>query len=129
MKVLVVDDSRLARASIIKTLEGAFENIEEIIQGTNGQEALDLYKSCSPQIVFLDLTMPVMDGFEALRKIKSYDDKAHVIIVSADIQEKAVSQVMHDGAIMHVQKPINSTKMQEIIEMVSFLSKVESPHE
>ncbi|MDF1880711.1 response regulator [Sulfurimonas sp. MAG313] len=129
MKILVVDDSRLARASIIKTLNEAFDNINEIIQGTNGQEAVELYQTHTPDILFLDLTMPVMDGFEALRQIRAYDDKAHVVIVSADIQEKAVSQVMHDGAIMHVQKPINAKKMQEIIKTASFLSKVESSHE
>lgn len=129
MKILIVDDSRLARASIIKTLKEAFGDNHNIIQGENGQEAVDLYKQESPQIVFLDLTMPLMDGFEALRQIRTYDEKAHIVIVSADIQDKAVSQVMGDGAIMHVKKPINSSKMHEIIKTVSFLSKVELHHE
>ena len=129
MKILVVDDSRLARSSVIKTLKETYSEDPEILQGANGQEGLDIYKSESPDLVFLDLTMPIMDGFEALRQIKAYDEKAHVIIVSADIQEKAVSQVMSDGAIMHVQKPINTTKMQEIFKTVSFLSKVASHHD
>jgi len=129
LKILVIDDSRLARASVIKTLNETLGDHNEIIQGENGQEGLELYKEHSPEIVFLDLTMPVMDGFEALRQIRAFDAKAHVVIVSADIQEKAVSQVMSDGAIMHVQKPINPTKMQEIIKTANFLTKVESPHE
>lgn len=129
MKILVVDDSRLARASIIKVLKEAFGELDEIVQGTNGEEAVSLYKEQSPQIVFLDLTMPVMDGFEALRQIKAIDSNAHVVVVSADIQNKAVSQVMSDGAMMHVQKPITSEKMAEIIKTVNFLSKVESHNE
>lgn len=128
MKILVVDDSRLARASVIKTLKETFGEENEILQASNGQEALDTYKSTSIDIVFLDLTMPIMDGFEALRQIKAYDAQAHIVIVSADIQEKAVNKVMSDGALMHVQKPINATKMQEIIKTVDFLSKLELPH-
>jgi len=128
VKILVVDDSRLARASVIKTLKETFGEENEILQASNGQEALDTYKSTSIDIVFLDLTMPIMDGFEALRQIKAYDAQAHIVIVSADIQEKAVNKVMSDGALMHVQKPINATKMQEIIKTVDFLSKLELPH-
>jgi len=128
MKILVVDDSRLARASIIKTLKESLEEDQDIIQGVNGEEAISFYKEHSPAVVFLDLTMPVMDGFEALRQIKSINNKANVVIVSADIQEKAVSQVMHDGAIMHVQKPINTAKMQEIIKTVNFLNKAATHH-
>ena len=124
MKILIVDDSRLARASLIKTLLIEIGESHEIIQAANGEEALKIYATESPTVVFLDLTMPVMDGFEALKELKKMDEKAHVVIVSADIQPKAVSQVMADGAIMHVQKPINVTKMQEIIKTLRFVAKV-----
>jgi len=129
LKILIVDDSRLARASIMKTLNEEVQGVDEIFQGANGEEAESLYKEHSPNLVFLDLTMPVMDGFEALRQIKALNEKANVVIVSADIQDKAVSQVMSDGAIMHVQKPINVVKVNEIIKTVKFLTKVSSHHE
>jgi len=129
MKILVVDDSRLARASLIKTLNTEFEGDNEIIQGSNGEEALSLYKEESPEIVFLDLTMPIMDGFEALKAIKAFDEKALIVIVSADVQTKAVAQVMKDGAVIHIQKPINSDKMKEVIKTLRFLNKVNSHHE
>jgi len=79
VKVMVVDDSKTIRKTAETLLKKA---------------------GC-------DVTTAI-DGFEALCQIKAYDDKANVIIVSADIQDKAVSRVMRDGAIMHVQKPINA---------------------
>jgi len=126
MKTLVVDDSRLARSAVIKTLNKELGNENEIYQAENGEVALSLYKKENPDIVFLDLTMPVMDGFEALKKIRAHDEKALIVVVSADVQEHAVSQVMSDGAIMHVQKPINETKMKEIFKTVKFLLKAGS---
>jgi len=126
MRVLVVDDSRLARSAIIKTLKKEFGEDNEIIEAENGQIAVEKYEENSPELVFLDLTMPVMDGFEALKQIKTINKKAYVVVVSADVQEHAVEKVMSDGAVMHVQKPINSKKMQEIFKTVKFLLKVES---
>jgi len=126
MKILVVDDSRLARSTIIKTLKEEIGEDNEVIEAENGQIAVEKYEKDRPELVFLDLTMPIMDGFEALKQIKAIDDKAYVVVVSADVQEHAVEKVMSYGAIMHVQKPINAKKMQEIFKTVKFLLKVES---
>jgi len=126
MRILVVDDSRLARSAVKKTLKEEFGEDNEIIEAENGQIAVEKYKEYAPELVFLDLTMPVMDGFEALKQIKAIHDKAYVIVVSADVQEIAVGKVMSDGAVMHVQKPINAKKMQEIYKTVKFLLKAES---
>jgi len=126
MKILVTDDSRLARSAIKKTLKEEFGEDNEIIEAENGQIAVEKYKENMPELVFLDLTMPVMDGFEALKQIKAIHNKANIVVVSADVQEIAVGKVMSDGAIMHVQKPINPKKMQEIFKTVKFLLKVKS---
>ena len=69
MKILVVDDSKIARMSVIKSLKVVHPDAE-LIQATNGLEAVESYKKERPDVVFLDLTMPVMDGYEALKKIK-----------------------------------------------------------
>jgi len=123
MKILVVDDSRLARSAIIKTLKEEIGEDNEIIEAENGEIAVEKYEKDRPELVFLDLTMPVMDGFEALKQIKAISDSSHIVVVSADVQEHAVEKVMSDGAIMHVQKPINLKKMQEIFRTVKLLSK------
>ena len=81
MKILVTDDSKMARKMVIKTLTEILEENVEIYEAQNGQEALDLYKQILPNIAFLDLTMPVMDGFEALKKIKEFDINAKIVII------------------------------------------------
>jgi CheY-like chemotaxis protein len=121
MKILVTDDSKMARKMVIKTLKDSTKKELEIFEAQNGQEALDLYKELSPKIVFLDLTMPIMDGFTALEKIKEFDKNAKVVIVSADIQKISMDRVLALGAFNFVKKPIDISKMQQILKKLDEL--------
>jgi len=119
MKYLVVDDSKLARLSLIKSLKANIDEAEaEIFQAENGAVAVEIVQEHKPDIVFLDLTMPIMDGYEALPKMKEIYPKIKVVVVSADVQEQAKTRVIELGALLHVQKPINPQKMQDILEML-----------
>lgn len=118
MKILVTDDSKIARKMVINTLTQTINNEYEIIEGQNGQEALDLYKEHKPNVVFMDLTMPVMDGFEALKNIKEFDSCAKVVIISADIQKQAVDKAIELGAFNFIKKPIDAEKMREILKKI-----------
>ena len=117
MKYLVTDDSKLARLSLVKSLK-AHVGEAEIFQATNGLEAVEIMLKEKADIVFLDLTMPVMDGYEALPKLLEINPKAKIIVVSADVQIKAQEKVIKLGAQIHMQKPINVQKMQEILELI-----------
>ena len=117
MKYLITDDSRMARRSLNKVLDEYMDENDEIIFATNGAEAVDAYKEHNPDFCFMDLTMPVMDGFEATLQIKQYDPKAKIMIVSADIQSGAKTKAMENGAMGFIQKPINSSKMKQIVRM------------
>ena len=121
MKVLITDDSKMARKMLIKTLNESITEEIEIFEAQNGLEALETYKQISPNLVFLDLTMPVIDGFEALEKIKKFDKNAKVVILSADIQKLSVEKVLALGAFNFIKKPIDSTKMQQIINKINGL--------
>jgi len=118
MKYLVTDDSKLARLSLVKSLKSFVGDDAEIFQATNGAEAVEIVKKEKVDIVFLDLTMPVMDGYEALPKMMELNPKTKVVVVSADVQEQAKTRVVSLGAQFHVQKPINVAKMQDILEML-----------
>ncbi|MBF7065419.1 response regulator [Aliarcobacter butzleri] len=118
MKVLVTDDSKMARKMVVRSLEESTIKDLEIFEAQNGQEAIDLYKEISPKIVFLDLTMPIMDGFEALKRIKEIDENAKVVIISADIQKLSMDRVRELGAFNFIKKPIDSLKMQQILEKI-----------
>jgi len=117
MKYLVVDDSKLARLSLIKSLQTNIGEVE-VFQAVNGLEALALMETERPSIVFLDLTMPEMDGYEVLPKLLTINANAKVIVVSADIQTKAKERVIELGAQLHMQKPINADKMKEILDII-----------
>lgn len=119
MKVLVVDDSKLARLTLIKTLK-EYEPSAEILEAENGAVAVEVFKAENPRVVFLDLTMPVMDGFEALELMMQINPKAQVVVVSADIQTQAQERVLALGAKLMVPKPINSDKMLGVLQQLVF---------
>lgn len=117
MKIIVADDSKMGRKMIIKVLGDVLENTEfEILEAEDGQQCVDLYKEHRPQLVFLDLTMPTLDGFHALDEIKVIDKNATVVVISADIQKGSMERVKQSGAFDFVKKPIDTTKMRWIIE-------------
>ena len=116
-KFLVTDDSKLARKTLIKSLK-EYVSQEKIFEASNGFEALKLTLKEKPDVIFLDLTMPVMDGYETIPKIKDINPDIKIVVVSADIQEKAKEKVYELGANLHVQKPIKSDKMKAILEVI-----------
>jgi CheY-like chemotaxis protein len=116
-KFLVTDDSKLARKTLIKSLKESVEP-QNIFEASNGFEALKTVLKEKPDVVFLDLTMPVMDGYEVIPKIKDINPDIKIVVVSADVQQKAKEKVYALGAALHVQKPIKSEKMKAILEIL-----------
>jgi len=117
MKYLVTDDSKLARLSLIKSLKSQVTDAQ-IFQAENGLVAIEIMKKEKVDVVFLDLTMPELDGYGALPKLLELNNKAKIVVVSADVQTKAKERVISLGAQLHIQKPINANKMQEILEII-----------
>ncbi len=117
MKYLVTDDSKLARRVLKKSL-CQFVDEENVYEACDGLEALKILLKEKLGIIFLDLTMPVMDGYEAIPKILDINPDIKIVVVSADIQEKAKERVLTLGATMHVAKPINPLKMKEILDLL-----------
>ena len=108
-KVLVVDDSALIRKILIKLL---IENGYQVVgEATNGQEGLDLYKELKPDLVTLDVTMPVMDGVEALRQIIAFDSGAKVAMITAAGQKEKLIEALKIGAKLFITKPFNEDEV------------------
>ena len=108
--VLVVDDSALIRKMLIKLLN---DNGYQVIgEAANGEEGVELYKDLEPDIVTLDITMPVMDGVTALKKIKEYNPEAMVAMISAAGQKDKLMDALREGAELFFTKPFNA---QEVI--------------
>jgi len=112
-KILIVDDSPVARAIVKKCLPK--DRDFELTEASNGQEGVQKFKEVRPDLTFLDLTMPVMDGFDALKAIKEEDNLAVVMVLSSDIQIKTVEKVVTLGANMVIPKPPSAESIQDAL--------------
>ncbi|MEH7521989.1 response regulator [Bacillus sp. JJ1503] len=101
--VLIADDSRFLR-NLIKNLLYE-EGFQVFYEASDGTSAVSLYKEKSPDIVLLDLTMPTLNGIDALKKIIDYDPKANVIICSAMGQNRLIVEAINSGAKDFIVKP------------------------
>jgi len=102
-KILVVDDAAFMRLSLKTTLER--NGYDVVGEAENGRRAIELYKILRPEIVTMDITMPDMDGIEALGEIIKFDPKANVIMLSAMGQETKIREAIMLGAKGFIIKP------------------------
>ena len=91
-RILIVDDSPVARKMLKSCLPDDREY--EIREAGNGAEGVELYKKFSPDITFLDLTMPVMNGYKTIPEIRKINPDAMIIVLTADIQPKSIAEVI-----------------------------------
>ena len=110
---LIVDDSLVARLSLKGILKESNLGLSE---ASSGEDALEkLSGGLSPDIVFLDLTMPGKGGIETLRDIRSAHTKLPVVIVTADIQARTIEMVTEAGASAVVRKPADRAEILGVI--------------
>lgn len=102
MKILIADDAAFMRMRLRKLLEEAGH---EVLEATNGEEAVAMYREQHPAVVLMDITMPEMDGVAATRTICQSDPKARVIMVSALGQQAMIVSAIQAGAKDFVVKP------------------------
>ncbi|MBE5918725.1 MAG: response regulator [Pseudobutyrivibrio ruminis] len=115
-KILVCDDSVLARKQLMDAVKEVSEGAV-FIEGKNGSEAVELYKSEKPDLVFMDIVMPEKDGNTALSEIKEFDNEAVIIIVSSVGTQDQLKKAIQLGAKDFIQKPFEKNQIQEIIEL------------
>ena len=114
--ILLVDDSRTSRKILRSILE---ENGHTIIgEATNGKDGVDKYKALKPDLVTMDITMPVLDGLEALRQIIEFDEAAKIIMVTAAGQKSKMVDALKFGASEFLAKPFEHNQIVEIINKV-----------
>lgn len=110
---LIADDAAFMRKMLSEILtKNGFEVAGE---ATNGQEAIAKFKELSPDFVTMDITMPEMDGIEALKKIKEMDGAATVIMCSAMGQQQMVVEAIKSGAKDFIVKPFQANRVVESI--------------
>lgn len=113
LPILICDDSSLARKQMARSLPDHWD--VDITFATHGGEGIEAIRAGKGDVVFLDLNMPVMDGYEVLETICKEDLPAMVIVVSGDVQPKAHEKVMGFGALDFIKKPVSKEKIADIL--------------
>ncbi len=112
-KILICDDSRMARKQLARSLPADWD--VEIFFAEDGRHALEVIVQESPTLMFLDLNMPVMDGYETLEEINAQAFDVTVIVVSGDIQPAAQERVLGLGALDFIKKPSNKEALLDTL--------------
>lgn len=107
--ILICDDSKMGRKCVQRSLPSDFAT--EIFFAAHGQEAMEVLRNNPVAVLFLDLTMPIMDGVEVLQAIKDERIEVFVVVVSGDVQPKMQERVLSLGAIDFIQKPVTTEKL------------------
>ncbi|KGM97056.1 chemotaxis protein CheY [Clostridium novyi A str. 4552] len=115
-KVLIVDDAAFMRMMIKDILEK--NGFEVVGEASNGIKAVELYKSEKPDVVTMDITMPDMDGIEAVKEIKKFDPAAKIIMCSAMGQQTMVMDAIKSGAKDFIVKPFQADRVLEAVKKV-----------
>lgn len=113
-KILIGDDSILARKQL-KDIIAQYGGTT-FFEAANGQEAIDKFKSDKPDIVFLDIVMPVKDGIAAVKEITESDPKAVIIIVSSVGTQAQLKNAIEAGAKDFIQKPLNVEQIERVLK-------------
>lgn len=124
LSVVICDDSRLARKQMERAL--ARWNVE-ITHATNGLEALEAIRAGKGELLFLDLNMPLMDGYQVLERIRAQDLPTLTIVVSGDIQPEARSRVIQLGALEFVRKPLDIDLLSSSLRSFGLLEELSTP--
>lgn len=121
LKILICDDSILMRKKLKESLSlcGSFEFLE----ATDGKKAVDTYKDKKPDLVFMDIVMPIKDGITAVSEIRMIDENAKVVMASSSGTKEHLKKAIEAGAFEFIQKPWEQEQIMKIVS--NFIKKGE----
>ncbi|MHC1750567.1 MAG: response regulator [Cellulosilyticaceae bacterium] len=113
IKILVSDNDAFMRKRLIEKL--AQIGYEEILEARDGQEAIDLYKKHRPDLVFMDLIMPIKTGREAIEEIKQLNGAANIIVVAPKALKHSINKAIKAGARACLHKPFDLLQVKTLM--------------
>jgi DNA-binding NarL/FixJ family response regulator len=111
-RVLLVDDHTLLRQGLRRAVEEA--GFDVVGEAGDGEEALRLAVALSPDLVLMDVTMPVMDGIEATRRLRHSTPEARVVILTMHGEEETISEALRAGAVAYLLKDCSTDQVAEL---------------
>jgi two-component system chemotaxis response regulator CheY len=115
--IMIVDDSRTSRKILRDLLESAGHTV--VGEARNGEEGIALYEQLHPDLVTMDITMPVLDGLGALKQLMKIYPLAKVIMITAAGQQKNVLEALKSGATDCIAKPFENQHVIDVINKVT----------
>jgi len=125
--ILICDDSNLARKQLAKSLPDDFDM--EVHFASNGVEGISAIRKGIGELMFLDLNMPEMDGYQVLQAIRDEGLNSMVIVVSGDIQPEARKRVKALGAVEFIKKPIDVDHLQQVLLDYGIIDEIQKKGE
>ena len=117
--VLICDDSNMARKQVLRSLPELWR--DNVQTATNGAEALTILRDSAIDVLFLDLTMPGIDGVGVLQGMQKLKVDANVFVISADVQPEMQSKVLALGAKAFLRKPVKADTLNTQLEKFGLL--------
>jgi DNA-binding NarL/FixJ family response regulator len=114
--IMIVDDSTVMRKNLRSILTNA--GYQVVAEATNGEEAYRMYSQSKPDLVTMDVTMPIMNGIDAVKRIIADDANANIIVISAFDQRSMLFDALENGAKHYIIKPITSEKLLAVVDKV-----------
>jgi two-component system response regulator YesN len=125
LKILIVDDEVLERKGLAKIITNGIKDVMIIGEAANGRKAIEMAKEHRPDIIFMDIKMPGIDGVQAVKEIKQIDSSIRIIMVSAFNTFEYAKEVMQQGVKEYILKPSRKQDILEAVGRVSFEIKEE----
>ena len=117
-KIIIADDHSLFRLGLKAIIE-KLTDFEVVMEATNGKEALEGCKKHKPDLVIMDVTMPLMNGIEATRKIIEECENIRILALSAHVDRKFISEILSAGASGYLHKNCNQQELLDALEQLS----------
>lgn len=118
IQVMLVDDHRMIREGLKKILE-TDEKIRVISEADNGQDCLTMLSSISPDVILLDISMPVLNGIETLRRLKEQGKKYRVLILTSHTETEYFLSAVHAGADGYLLKSADSNELKYVVHRIA----------
>lgn len=115
-KALIVDDDNTTRKIITQILRS--DGYKIVGEAVDGEMAVEMYKEIDPDIVTMDMNMPKMDGFEALKQIKQFDVQAVVVMLTSVSNKENILKIIETGAKNYILKPIQRDNVLKSIKKI-----------
>jgi two-component system chemotaxis response regulator CheY len=116
LKILVVDDSVMMRNSVKTYLKNSGHTL--VGEAESGLLALDICRETKPDLITMDITMPDMDGLEAIEKIREFNKEVKILVVTSHGQEEVIMHSLKAGAQGYILKPITQENFDESVNNI-----------